>query len=159
VDADRMFTVVCARRDFGQPTSRDVFERLAKDEIVAAFRDRPLDAELSTVSLLRRVAEWRKLGKPGPEPSDRPIGKLTTEGRRAYLWLDDGSVYGEPLGHPVVWLFGSGQRYSDSDHRDFHHRLGRKLMLDPTDFWRPTLTEDYPALFDLRAEQERPLTI
>src|SRR5579884_3824269 len=128
-----MFTVVCAKRDFGQPTSQSVFERLAKDEIVAAFRDRPLDAELSKVNQLHRVAEWRKLGAPGQRPSERPIGKLTTEGRRAYLWVDDGSVYGEDLGRPVVWLFGAGQRYSDSDHRDFHHQLGRTLMLDPED--------------------------
>lgn len=149
-----MFTVVCARRDFGQPSSRAVFKHFKNDELVKAFRERPLDAELSEANLLHRVAEWRKLGQPGPKPSERPIGKLTTEGRRAYLWLDDGSVYGEKLGREVVWLIGAGQRYDDSPHRDFHATLGRELMLDPDDSWRPSIEDDYPALFEMRAEEE-----
>jgi hypothetical protein len=149
-----MFTVVCAKRDFGKQTSSEVFGSFPNDEIVAAFRDRPLDAELGKSNLLHRLAEWRKLGEHGDKPGTQEIGKLTTEGWRAYLWLDDGSVYGQSLGCAVIWLFGRGQRYDDSDHRDFHHQLGRRLILDPTDSWRPTIEEDYPALFTVRAEDE-----
>ena len=63
-------------------------------------------------------------------------------------------MYGGNLGGDVVWLVGRGQRYDDSPHRDFHKQLGLKLQLDPTDSWKPTRKDDYPALFAKRAEEE-----
>ena len=98
MDADRMVTIVCAKRDFGAAGSAEVFRRFAKDPLVMAFRERSLDAELAAHNLLNRHAEWRGLkSSAAPKPGLGKIGKLTIEGRRGYLWQDDGSFYGESV--------------------------------------------------------------
>jgi hypothetical protein len=150
VDIDRMVTIACAQRDWRLSTGLRVLQERQNDELVSAFLERALDAELAEHNRINRQQAWETAGKAAlPRPSNRPLNKLTTEGRRGLLWLDDGSVYEqEDVGGTVVWMVLAGRRESGSRRNVYDQHA--ELLGDGNDPWLPVDPDDYQDLFDLR---------
>lgn len=88
----RRVTRQCAADDWpGCKTHDDVLKRHGGSDLVGQF----LRQEPCTWYAGDAPRERRRDVRPGqPAPSTRVIGQLKVEGFRAWVWQDDGSVYG-----------------------------------------------------------------
>jgi len=144
----RRVTRQCAEDDWKQcRTHRDVLDRHGGSDIVKQF-------------LAQNPSRWyagdaprdrRRDVKSGQRaPGTRVIGSIKTEGFRAWVWADDGSVYDTEkfAGHDLHWMIAYGNRRKG--HRSDLQEKRRDLLEDPDDTWRP-VDRDYE---DLLAEHD-----
>lgn len=139
----RRATLECADRDWADcRTHDDVARRHRSDNLWKQF-------------LTDRTATWysgdavrdrtRDAEGQNPRPGTRVIGSLKTETHRAWVWKDDGSVYGgTDFGDTEIhWMIAYGNRRQGQG-SDLQERC-KSLLLDPYDSWRPG-DDDYKAL-------------
>lgn len=140
----RRVTRQCAVDDWpGCKTHDDVLERHGGTDLVGQF----LRQEPRTWYAGDAPRERRRDVRPSqPAPSTRVIGQLKVEGFRAWVWQDDGSVYGIKrafAGFRLHWMIAYGNRRRG--HRSDLQNKRRALLEDPDDTWRPG-DDDYADL-------------
>lgn len=136
----RRVTEACAQNDWKEKNHDAVISGHKGDDIIVAFLRRPLASELNPPNVMDRKRESKNAGP-------REIGKLTTEGWRAWLWFDDGTDYDpEGIGASAIWMIARGRRNSSSKQQDLQ-KTHVELLADPDDTWRPT-DADYDVLLE-----------
>lgn len=149
----RRITCQCAKDDWPQcSTHAAVLNRHGSTDILTQFlRQKPETWYIGAAPRERR----RDVKSKQQAPSARVIGSFKTEGQRAWVWHDDGSVYDVPGDFPgfdLHWMIAYGNRRKG--HRSDLQEKRRALLEDPHDTWRPT-DADYG---DLLAEHDNGFT-
>jgi hypothetical protein len=140
----RRVTRQCAKDDFSScKVHDDVFAKHGSKNLLKQF----LSQDPATWYVKDALRERRRDVKGGQvSPGTRPIGSLKVSGFRAWVWLDDGSVYDVTKsfsGAEVHWMIAHGNRRKG--HRSDLQEKRVALLQDPEDGWRPT-TDDYADL-------------
>lgn len=152
----RWMTTACAKKFVKAQSPELAFENANFGPIFTQFRSQNpktwfVEGDASSSMRDRRVGRKSRAPRPGP----RTIGqvKINTPALRAWVWEDDLSVIQESLGKPHYWMIAVGKRSKDSPQHDLQE-IGKSILHDPDDSWRPTL-DDYRELQAHLAEEYR----
>jgi hypothetical protein len=140
----RRVTRQCAADDWSQcHTHEDVVNRYGSTDLIKQFQSQNPQTWYSGDAPRERRRDVRS-GQAAP--GTRVIGQLKVTGFRAWVWEDDGSVYGvqrDFAGFELHWMIAYGNRRSG--HRSDLQAKRRALLEDPHDSWRPS-DDDYADL-------------
>ena len=141
----RRVTAACAKRDGdGCRTHVDVMERHGSSDLFKQFVGQQTSTWYAGEAVRDRSRDAEgQARRPGP----RLIGSFKVDGYRAWVWKDDGSVFGLDNfdGFHLNWMIAFGNRRRD-DRSDLQEKC-KHLLLDPEDSWRPDL-DDYKSLLE-----------
>lgn len=150
----RRVTRQCSKADWPQcRVHDDVAQRHGSTDLFKQF----LRQDPRTWYTKKALRERRRDVVAGrAAPSTRPIGSVKTEGFRAWVWRDDGSVYDIQAGFTgceLHWMIAYGNRRV-GDNRSDMQVTHAALLEDPDDCWRPS-DDDYA---DLLVEHDEGFT-
>lgn len=141
----RRVTRKCAKDDWGCRTHTDVLANGSRTDLLKQFLKQTPETWFTKEARRDRA---RSLKPRQPRPGPRIIGSTKTEGFRAWVWEDDGSVYdvtGSFPGFKLYWMIAYGNRRR-GDRSDLQEKR-KALLQDPHDTWRP-VDLDYADLVD-----------